>query len=93
MLKKYKPFIRASAMDMMTWRFNILVWVIVTVFEVACLIFLWLAVYSSSEGGIDASINGFTYKEMISYVVLTCRSAHSRRLPRRLTGMARTRTR
>ena len=71
MLKKYKPFIRASAMDMMTWRFNILVWVIVTVFEVACLIFLWLAVYSSSEGGIDASINGFTYKEMISYVVLT----------------------
>ena len=71
MLKKYKPFIRASAMDMMAWRFNILVWVIVTVFEVACLIFLWLAVYSSSEGGIDASINGFTYKEMISYVVLT----------------------
>ena len=71
MLKKYKPFIRASAMDMMTWRFNILVWVVVTVFEVACLIFLWLAVYSSSEGGINASINGFTYKEMIAYVVLT----------------------
>ena len=71
MLKKYKPFIRASAMDMMAWRFNILIWVIVTIFEVACLIFLWLAVYSSSEGGMDASINGFTYKEMISYVVLT----------------------
>ena len=71
MLRKYKPFLRASAMDMMAWRFNILVWAIVTVFEVACLVFLWLAVYSSSEGGIDASINGFTYKEMISYVVLT----------------------
>ena len=71
MFKKYKPFLRASAMDMMAWRFNILVWVVVTVFEVACLIFLWLAIYSSSEGGIDASINGFTYKEMISYVVLT----------------------
>ena len=37
----------------------------------ACLIFLWLAVYSSSEGGFNAAINGFTYKEMISYVVLT----------------------
>ena len=71
MFKKYRPFLRASAMDMMAWRFNILVWVVVTVFEVACLIFLWLAIYSSSEGGIDASINGFTYKEMISYVVLT----------------------
>ena len=58
-------------MDMMAYRFNIITWAIVTVFEVACLIFLWLAVYQSSEGGIDSSINGFTYKEMISYVVLT----------------------
>ena len=70
-LRKYKPFIRASAIDITAYRFNILVWVIVTVFEVACLIFLWFAVYQSSEGGIDASINGFTYKEMITYVVLT----------------------
>ncbi len=71
MLRKYKPFLRASAMDMMAFKFNIIVWAIVTVFQVACLIFLWLAVYSSSEGGFNAAINGFTYKEMISYVVLT----------------------
>jgi len=70
-LRKYKPFVRASAIDMMAYRFNIITWAIVTVFEVACLIFLWLAVYQSSEGGIDSSINGFTYKEMIVYVVLT----------------------
>lgn len=70
-LRKYKPFVRASAIDIMAYRFNILVWVIVTVLEVACLIFLWLAVYQSNEGGIDASIHGFTYKEMITYVVLT----------------------
>ena len=71
MLKKYKPFFRAASMDIMAYRFNILMWVIVTIFEVACLVFLWLAVYSSSEGGIDSIINGFTYKEMIVYVVLT----------------------
>ena len=70
-LRKYKPFVRASAIDMMAYRFNILVWVIVTVLEVACLIFLWFAVYQSSEGGIDSSIHGFTYKEMITYVVIT----------------------
>ena len=70
-LRKYKPFIRASAIDMMAYRFNILTWAFVTVAEVACLIFLWLAVYQSSEEGINASINGFTYKEMIVYVVLT----------------------
>lgn len=71
MLRKYRPFFRASSMDTMAYRFNILMWVVVTIFEVACLIFLWLAVYQSSEGGIDAVINGFTYKEMIVYVVLT----------------------
>ena len=71
MFKKYKPFFRASSMDTMAYRFNILMWVVVTVFEVACLVFLWLAVYRSSEGGIDAVIHGFTYKEMIVYVVLT----------------------
>ena len=71
MLKKYKPFLRAGAIDTMAYRFNILIWAVVTVFEVACLIFLWLAVYRSSAGGMDAEIHGFRYREMISYVVLT----------------------
>ena len=71
MLRKYKPFLRAGAIDTMAYRFNILIWAGITVCEVACLIFLWLAVYRSSEGGMDAEIHGFTYREMISYVVLT----------------------
>ena len=71
MLKKYKPFLRTGAIDTMTYRFNILMWAAITVLEVACLVFLWLAVYRSSEGGVDAEIHGFTYREMISYVVLT----------------------
>ena len=49
MLKKYKPFLRAGAMDTMAYRFNILVWAVITVCQVACLVFLWLAVYRSSE--------------------------------------------
>ena len=71
MLKKYKPFLRAGAIDTMAYRFNILIWAGITVCEVACLVFLWLAVYRSGEGGIDAEIHGFSYREMISYVVLT----------------------
>ena len=71
MLKKYKPFLRAGAIDTMAYRFNILIWAVITVFEVACLVFLWLAVYRSSTGGMDAEIHGFTFREMISYVVLT----------------------
>ncbi len=33
-LRKYKPFVRASAIDMMAYRFNILTWAIVTVADV-----------------------------------------------------------
>ena len=71
MLKKYKPFLRAGAIDTMAYRFNILMWAGITVCEVACLVFLWLAVYRSSPGGMEAEIHGFTFREMISYVVLT----------------------
>ena len=48
-----------------------MIWAVITVFQVACLVFLWLAVYRSSAGGIDAEIHGFTFREMIAYVVLT----------------------
>ena len=71
MLKKYKPFLRAGAIDMTAYRFNILIWAVITVCEVACMVFLWLAVYRSSESGMDSVIHGFTYREMIAYVVLT----------------------
>ena len=71
MLKKYKPFLRAGAIDTMAFRFNILIWAVITVCEVACMVFLWLAVYRSSAGGMDAEIHGFTFREMIAYVVLT----------------------
>ena len=69
MLKKYRPFLRAGAIDTMAYRFNILVWAVITVCQVACMVFLWLAVYRSSADGTE--IHGFTYREMIAYVVLT----------------------
>ena len=71
MLKKYKPFLRAGAIDTLSYRFNILIWAVITVCQVACMVFLWFAVYRSSVNGIDSEINGFTYREMIAYVVLT----------------------
>ena len=70
-MKKYLPFLRAGAMNTLSYRFNCLVWALITVCQVACLVFLWLAVYRSSAGGMDAAIHGFTYREMIAYVVLT----------------------
>ena len=70
MFKKYKPFFRAGLMDLFAYKFNLFMWMFVTVFEVAIVIFLWIAVYKNSPDGVDSVINGFTFKEMICYMVM-----------------------
>lgn len=70
MLKKYKPFFRAGLMDLLAYKFSLFIWLFVTIFEVAVVIFLWIAVYKNSVDGIDSIINGFTFKEMICYMVM-----------------------
>ena len=70
MFKRYKPFFRAGIMDLMAYKFNIFMWLFVTVFEVAVVVFLWISVYKNSPEGADSIINGFTFKEMITYVVM-----------------------
>ena len=70
MLKKYKPFFRVGLMDLLAYKFNLIVWFIVSVFEVLVVLFLWIAVYKNSSEGINSVINGFTFKEMIVYMVM-----------------------
>lgn len=65
-LRKYFPFFKANMMSVLSYRFNIVVWIIVTALEVMASLFLWIAVYKSS---LEPVINGFTMKEMITYMV------------------------
>ena len=69
MFKRYKPFFKAGAMDLLAYKFNILTWLVVSVFEVVCIVFLWIAVYQNSSDGVNSIINGFNFKEMIAYLV------------------------
>lgn len=68
MLRKYKPFFRAGAMDCLAYKFSMFTWLFVSALEVACIFFLWIGVYKSSPNGADSVINGFTFKEMLVYV-------------------------
>ena len=70
MFKRYRPFFKAGSMDMMAFKFNIFSWLVVSALEVACLVFLWIAVYNNSTNGMDSIINGFTFKDMITYLVM-----------------------
>lgn len=70
MFKRYRPFFKAGSMDLMAFKFNIFSWLIVSVLEVTCLVFLWIAVYKNSNDQMNSIINGFSFKEMITYLVM-----------------------
>ena len=74
-IKKYLPFARASFLDLLAYKFVIFCWLIVDILSILVSFFVWTAVFSSSSasGGIPLDqvvINGFTYNEMISYVLI-----------------------
>lgn len=70
MFKRYKPFFRAGALDMLAYKFTLFTWLFVSALQILCIIFLWVAVYKNSSDGINSVINGFTFKEMIAYLVM-----------------------
>ena len=72
MFKKYKPFFKAGMINTLAYRAALLTWLLVTFFQIACVVFLWIAVYSNAPGGVESAIiNGFTLKEIIVYFVFT----------------------
>lgn len=64
MLRRYRPFFRAGAMETVAYRFNIFGWLIVSALQIVCVFFLWIGVYANSP---DSVINGFTLPEMLVY--------------------------
>ena len=68
MLKRYKPFFRAGAMEVLAYKFNIFGWLIVSALQVLCVFFLWIGVYNNATDGVDSVINGFTLNEMLVYM-------------------------
>lgn len=67
-MKKYIPFFKAGMMEELSYKAVIYIWVLISVLQLTCVLFLWSAVYSNAEGSI---INGFTFEQMIVYFVFT----------------------
>ena len=47
MLKKYLPFFKASSMDLMAFKFNILIWLVITIIAIFILSRAAAAVYAA----------------------------------------------
>lgn len=71
MLKKYFPFFKAGSINALAYKGALIIWLIISFLEVACVIFLWQAVYANALTlpGQEAIINGFTFKQIIVYFV------------------------
>lgn len=69
--RKYVPFLKASILDWMAYKFQIFSWAIIGFINIAFIFFLYFAVYSSSLDGINSIINGFNFKEIVVYTCLT----------------------
>ena len=69
MFRKYKPFLKAGAMNAFAYKGAIFTWLFISALQILCVVFLWVAVYKNSPSGVDSVINGFTFKEMIVYNV------------------------
>lgn len=67
MFKRYKAFMKTGILNVFAYKFNVFSWLLVVASSLLCLFFLWDAVFGNS---LVPTINGFTFKEIISYTVI-----------------------
>lgn len=67
MFRKYKAFMKTGAMNVFAYKFNIYSWLMVMASSLLCMFFLWKSVFENATSDV---INGFTFKEMIAYLVI-----------------------
>ncbi len=68
-LKLYLPFSKAGIKIELAYKAQIVMWIIISLVETMFVVFLYGAIYRSSEDGMNSVINGFTFYEMILYMI------------------------
>ena len=67
--KLYIPFSKAGIKRALVYKAQIFMWLFISFVDVFFVIFLYQAIYRNSENGISSIINGFTFYEMVLYMV------------------------
>lgn len=68
-LNLYLPFTKAGIKSELAYKAQIVMWGVISFCEVFFILFLYGAIYRSSEGGMSSVINGFTYNDMVLYMI------------------------
>ena len=65
-LKMYLPFASAGVKMELSYRAQVVMWIIISFVEAFFILFLYRAIYDNSPSGV---INGFTYDDMVLYMI------------------------
>lgn len=68
-LRLYLPFSKAGVKVELAYKAQIVMWLIISLIETIFVVFLYGAIYRNSENGMDSVINGFSFYDMVLYMI------------------------
>lgn len=69
LLKLYLPFAKAGIKVELAYKAQIVMWIVISFIQTFFVIFLYQAIYRSSPEGMNSVINGFTFYDMVLYMI------------------------
>ena len=68
-IKQYLPFSRAGMQGMLIYKAQLFMWLFISFAELFFVVYLYQSIYRNSESGMSSVINGFTFYEMVLYMI------------------------
>ena len=68
-LNLYLPFSKAGIKIELAYKAQIVMWIVISFIQCFFVLFLYQAIYRNSENGLDSVINGFTFYDMVLYMI------------------------
>lgn len=67
--KLYLPFSKAGIKIELAYKAQIVMWIIISFIQCFFVLFLYQAIYRNSDNGMNSVINGFTFYDMVLYMI------------------------
>lgn len=69
LLRLYLPFSKAGVKIELAYKAQIVMWIVISLVETLFVVFLYGAIYKNSPDGMNSVINGFSYPDMVLYMI------------------------
>ena len=69
LFRLYLPFSKAGVKIELSYKAQLVMWIIISFIQIFFVLFLYQAIYRNSPEGMDSVINGFTFYDMLLYMI------------------------